>query len=862
MKTTAIVISTLLLGAFFLVQSTFLHFTGTSTSKDGKEMKSRPNEWFYLQRAYPTGRINKQAHLNAVRQAQTMQALRKGGVEAEWKVIGPTNIGGRITALAVHPLLPNVIYIGAAAGGVWKSVDQGATWTPIFDEQVSQSIGAMAIDPVNPDIVYVGTGEANGSGDSYAGDGVYKSEDGGQSWIHLGLEESDHIGRIAIDPRNTDVVYVAACGQLFGKNDERGVYKSTNGGTTWERSLFISDSTAAIDVALNPRQPDTLYAATWERVRSPSRRKVGGFTSGIYRSFDGGESWTLLENGLPPAGPNIGRIGLAVAPSAPETIYAIYADDPGNFFGVFRSADHGESWERTNDNSLVSLFSNFGWYFGNLKVDPSDGEVVYALGVGFYKTTDGGDTWQSILRSIHVDQHAIDFDPYNSQHIFVGNDGGFYASTNGGNGWAKSINLPITQFYAGTIDFLNPQRTYGGTQDNGTLRTMTGNSGDWEEMFGGDGFYVVVDYTDSRYVYAESQFGGLGRSIDGGSSFRNATNGIDPSDRRNWSCPLVIDPQKPSVLYFGTNKLYRSTNRAVNWSPISDDLTSGIRPANLVYATLTTISVSPVDSNVIYVGSDDANVWVTTDLGESWRDVSNGLPNRWVTRVAADPYDVNVAYVTFSGHAEDVFLPHIFRTTDQGQSWTDISSNLPEGPINVVAIDTDSSNTLYVGTDVGVFYTTSLGDFWQPLGAGMPLTPVHDLTLHPITRQLRAATHGRSFYEFDLNAIVSQVSEQVEARPETFALRQNYPNPISASSAGSRTTITVEVLRPGEARLEVFDMLGRSVATVYRGALTSGKHRLQFDASNLPAGTYAYRLSLTDEAGQQHMQSRVMTIVR
>jgi photosystem II stability/assembly factor-like uncharacterized protein len=836
------------------------YFTPSDPNKL-KELAKRPSDWFFMQRAFPYDDIDKAAHLQAVRQAQASRALFKGSAAAPWRPIGPSNIGGRITAMAVHPTNANTIYIGAAVGGVFKSTDGGANWTPIFDEQPSLSIGALAIDPVIPETIYVGTGEANSSGDSYAGDGIYKSTDGGQTWANIGLVESDHIGRIAIHPRNSNIIYVAACGRLFGKNDMRGIFKSTDAGKNWQRMLFISDSTAAIDVALNPQQPDTVYAAMWERLRSPYRRKVGGFTTGLYRSDNGGANWRLLTTGLPASSPNTGRIGIAVAPSNPQTVYAIYADDPGNFAGVYKSTNHGDTWQRTTDGALSGLFSNFGWYFGNIKVDPANANIVYALGVSFYQSTTGGQSWTNILRSIHVDQHAIDFDPSNSQRVFVGNDGGFYVSTNRGASWTKSFNLPITQFYAGTIDFLNPQRSYGGTQDNGTIRTLSGSSDDWQGIYGGDGFYVLVDPTDARYVYAESQYGGLGRSTDGGFSFFGATNGIASQDRKNWSTPVVLDPQNPRTLYYGANRLYRSRNRAVSWTPISSDLTNGSGPANLIYGTITTIAVSPSDSNLIYVGTDDANVWVTRNSGQNWLRINNGLPRRWVTRVEADAANAQVAYATFSGHASGSYAPHIFRTTNQGTTWTDISGNLPPAPINDVVIDPLNNATLYIGADVGVFYTTNLGANWQPLGSGMPFTPVHDLTLHARTRQLRAATHGRSFYEFDLNTVTAVTAAAITP-PEAFALQQNYPNPIVNRQINPVTTIAFQLHDRGKARLEIFDMLGRRIAVPVNEILEAGWHQRQLSAAALPSGNYVYRLSFIDRSGKQIAQSRKFEVIK
>jgi photosystem II stability/assembly factor-like uncharacterized protein len=466
--------------------------------KEGEEEEKKPNDWFFMQRAYPLGNIPMDQYLASLEQAQLMREElgKKNGVV--WYEAGPTNIPGRITDLAVHPDYPSTIYAGAACGGVFKSTDNGVSWSPIFDEQGTPSIGALAIHPDDPQILYVGTGEANGSGDSYPGTGIYKSTDGGSSWTHIGLENSYHIGRIAIHPLYPETVFVAALGKLFGTNPDRGIYKSTNGGDTWEQKLFISDSTAAVDVALDPTDPNIVYAATWERLRGPDQRKVGGWTSGIHKSTDGGNTWYQLTLGLPASADTVGRIGLSVCTSSPNVIYAIYCNHPGSFMGIYKSTNYGQSWTQTNDSVLEGFLGGFGWYFGNVRVDPTNPDKVFAMGVDLYRSTNGGSSWSEAGYSVHVDHHAMFISPNDPNRVYLGCDGGVYLSTNGGTAWNLCTSQPSTQFYAITIDFLNPQRLYGGTQDNGTLRTLTGALNDWEMIHGGDGFYCNVDYTNSN----------------------------------------------------------------------------------------------------------------------------------------------------------------------------------------------------------------------------------------------------------------------------------------------------------------------------------------------------------------------------
>lgn len=734
-----------------------------------KEEEKKPNDWFFMQRAYPLGYIPIDQYLQSVQQAQRMRAEAgaKGKDAVMWSEAGPTNIPGRITDLAVHPDEPNTIYAGAACGGVFKSTDNGASWFPIFDEQGTPSIGALAIHPEYTQVLYCGTGEANGSGDSYPGTGIYKSTDGGSTWTHIGLENSYHIGRIVVHPTAPNNVWVAAGGKLFGTNPERGIYLSTNSGSTWEQKLFLSDSTAAIDVAVDPTDPDIVYAAMWERFRFETRRQAGGWTSGLYKSTNRGETWYQLTSGLPPSGPTVGRIGISVSQSSPNILYAMYCDHPGYFMGLYRSIDYGETWIQTNDSALEDIVSSFGWYFGNVRVDPTNPNIVFALGVYLYRTTNGGSSWYEVGSSVHVDHHAMFISPDDHNRIYLGCDGGTYLSTNGGTGWNLCTSQPSTQFYAITIDHLNPQRLYGGTQDNGTLRTLTGALGDWDHIHGGDGFYCNVDFTNSNVIYAEYQNGYLRKSTNLGSYWNYVMDGMDyDSERHNWCTPVIMDPVDHNTLYYGSNRLYKTTNGGGWWNAISGDLTDGPGGGNLVFGTITTIDVAPTNTQVIYVGTDDANVSVTTNGGGDWTNISSGLPDRWVTRVTVDPYDESIAYATFSGHRSGEALPHIYRTTNYGANWQSISSNLPEGPINDVVVDPQNPSALYVGSDVGVYVTYDLGGSWSPLGTGLPITTVHDLAFHPDTRKLVAGTHGRSMFSCQVSQGDTSHGVLVESGPD------------------------------------------------------------------------------------------------
>ncbi len=829
-----------------IVVSIVTVWTPWSRKEDGyyaeyeEDKGEKPHDWFYMQRAYPQRLINEGAHQAGYRQALDMieqYANRDNGV---WIPKGPTNIGGRITGIALDPTNGSIIYAGAADGGVLKSTNGGLTWDVLTDHFITLSVGDVAIDPNNPNTVYAGLGEANLAGDNYDGDGVYRTTDGGATWTNIGLAQTKRIGRVAVHPTNSDIIFVAGAGAQFSADSARGVYRTTDGGATWEKVLYISDSTSAIDLRINPTHPDTVYAAMWERMRSPTRRKAGGQTSGIYMSIDMGATWTELTIGLP-SGTNVGRPGIAICAASTNVLYATYTDSIGYLDAIYKTTDGGNSWFQTPGQPSSWLYSSFGWYFGQIRVHPVNPDIAFVLGVPLYRTTNGGSSWSDVSDIQHVDHHALEFDLTNLNHIVDGNDGGVYYSTNGGSIWTKSYNLPITQFYAATIDELNPERTYGGTQDNGTLRTMSGNLDDWEWILGGDGFYCIVDHTNANIIYAESQWGNLCKSTNGGNTFFSAINGISSSDRTNWSTPVIMDPNNHLVLYYGANRLYKTIDGAGFWNAISADLTNGPGSGNLTYGTITTIAVSRSDSNVVYVGTDDANVWVTTDGGSNWTSINSGLPDRWVTRVAVDPYDAAVAYVTFSGYRYDSPLPHVYRTTNYGSTWNDISSSLPEVPVNVIVIDPVNTATLYIGTDYGVYYTTDAGVSWQLLGTGLPFSAVDDLVLHNGIRVLRAATHGRSFFEFDLDQIgVEEQEKSLGIESKEINLQVNTPsrNVIRIHYSTSRTSLV---------RISIYDVAGRRLNDLVNEQISAGKHSL-FRQANLSAGTYFIRMDAQGES--------------
>jgi len=823
------------LSAVFLCP--FFLFHQTSKSSSGKkENKEGPEEWLYNQRAWPGGQINYHVYFESQKQARLLRNSKDKSFTDPWIFAGPVNIGGRITDIEMPATDTNTIYIGTASGGIFKTTNHGSTWTPLFDNQLSLSIGDLAIDPGNANVIYAGTGEANASSNNgaFPGDGIYKSTNAGSTWTNIGLPNSQNIGRIVIDPLNSNNVFVAVMGQLYGGNPERGVYRSTNAGSTWQKVLFVNDSTGCIDLAINPTNPSIVYAAMWQRIKYPFGSMRCGAGSGIYKSIDGGTTWSQMTNGLPASNVNTGRIGIDISKTNPSILYASYSTTTAcTFDGVYKTTNGGASWSHV-DNISTDVNNGYGWYFGNVRVDPTNSNVVYILGLDMWKSTDGGINWNDVTGWTHVDHHALLINPLNTQHLINGNDGGLYLSFDGSNNWNFVPTLPITQFYACEIDYMNPTNLYGGSQDNSTERTLTGNLDDWEVIYGGDGFYVLVDPTDNNYVYCEYQYGQIGASTDGGFSFNYAMNGINPSDRMNWNTPFVIDPSNPQILYYGSNYLYKSIDRAVSWNTISGDLTDNIG----YYSSITTIAVAPTNGNTIYVGTDDANVWVTNNSGSTWTDISTGLPTRYVSRVAVAPDSANVAYVAFSGYRNNDYLPHVFRTKNYGATWQDISGNLPEGPINDIIVDPLNTSFLYVATDVGVFVSMDWGGSWQALGVSMPLLPVCDLTLHNPTRTLLAGTYGRSMYKYDLG-LLAATNNFSNDKSQSFV----YPNPFS-----DKVYIDIGSSLNNNVQVDIYSSSGMLVKTFSSENITAGSKLLSWDATNnngikVKQGVYLCRIS-------------------
>jgi len=811
-----------------LIPGDRLRHPNPSIADTEEERGMVPEDWFFLQRAFPSGQIDRTTYRSArakmVRHTLETNPLRSANT---WNLVGPINIGGRITDIEMWPDDQQTILAGTASGGIFRSTDQGVNWTPVFDQMPTLAIGDLAISSSRPEIVYAGTGEANAGGGSiaYDGSGVFRSSDRGTSWQSIGLENVGSIGRLAVHPRQPNTVYVAAMGHLFENNQDRGLFRTLDGGDSWEKVLYLNDSTGVIDVVLHPDDPSVIYAATWERVRRPQRRSYSGPSSGIWRSTDGGESWTRLS--LPPNGFNnkLGRIGLAVSPVSPEHITAYVVHPLGDLLGVYNSTDRGDSWSTLPVAGIDEV--SFMWWFGKIWMHPAEADHYYLAGLNMHELKPGADEWTRVFPGAHVDQHALVVHPQRPELIIAGNDGGIYISEDGGQSHRHLENLPITQFYTAHIDRSEANRLLGGTQDNGVIRTYDQQRAGWDILFFADGFRNMVDPRDSNVIFLSFQYGNLMRSTSGGRTFFRATSGIPGTDRTNWHTPIIMDPDQPRTLYYGSQRVYRTTNRGYSWDPISPDLTNGDPGGNLTYGTLTDLSLSQLNKNLLYAGTDDGRVWRTDDGGQNWKDLSRGLPERWVTTVLASPLDTNEVFVTVSGFRFGEDMAHIYRSTDRGNTWRPIDRGLPDVPVNDLVFT--RFRTLYAATDVGIFRSDDLGQSWAPFQDGLPAAVVNDLDYDPDSDIMLAATFGRSMYQTRIADMTTGLEEEAFAKKTAI-----FPNPTQ-DQIHIRWTSSSN--KPGQLRL--LDSRGRTVESVSipaRGQRKEQSH--DWSVEQLPSGTY------------------------
>jgi len=781
------------------------------------------------------------------------------------KNIGPTVMSGRVVDIDANPDDPTEFYIGYASGGLWYTNNNGTSFKPVLDNSATQNVGDIAVDWKNGTI-WVGTGENNSSRSSYAGIGILKSVDKGKTWQNMGLADSHHIGRIVINSNNPDEVIVAATGHLYSPNEERGIYKTLDGGKTWNKTLFVNDKSGIIDLAHAPNNFNIMFAASWEKDRKAWNFTGNGSGSSIYKSTDAGSTWNKVstaESGFP-IGDGVGRIGLAVFDE--NTIYAFHdsqfrrekseekekdsetltKDDfkvmsKSNFLKlddkklndflktnnfqekyraenvkqmvrsdavkpmdlakylenantmlfdtpvvgaeVYRSDDSGITWSKQNEDYIDDLYYSYGYYFGEIRVDATDKDRIYLMGVPIIKSTDGGKTYEDINGdNVHSDHQALWVNPNKSGHLINGNDGGLNMTYDDGKNWSKLNSTTVGQFYSVNVDNQEPYHVYGGLQDNGVWTGphnsdinsrwhQTGHN-PWESIMGGDGMQVQIDSRNHNVVYTGFQFGNYFR-INKESKKRKYIQPKhelgDTPYRFNWQTPILLSPHNQDILYLGGNKLHRSLNQGDDWEAISPDLTQGGKKGNVAYGTLTTISESPFKFGLIYAGSDDGLIQITKNGGGSWENISTSIPkDLWVSRVAASKHKKERVYASLNGYRWDDFTPYIYTSEDQGKTWNNISANIPASPVNVILEDPENENLLFAGTDNGLYASFNRGESWEIFQNGMPNVAVHDLVIQPEAEHLLVGTHGRSIYKADISSLQQLTPEMLDKKLYVF----------------------------------------------------------------------------------------------
>jgi photosystem II stability/assembly factor-like uncharacterized protein len=864
------------------------------------------------------------AELNAAAERRRQMAASSLLKNYPVRNIGPTVMSGRVVDVAVNEGNPKIFYVGYASGGVFRTVNNGNTFEPIFDHQRALGIGDIALAPSDPNILWVGTGENNSSRSSYAGAGVYRSNDAGKNWQFAGLDFTQHIGRVVVHPKNPNVVWVAAIGALYAAGPDRGLYKTIDGGKNWKKTLFVNDSTGVIDLVINPHNPDQLWAATWQRMRNAGNFVGNGAGSAIYVSNDGGETWQKSVSGFP-EGKYVGRIGLDVCLTKPNILYAVldnqeetrkekkkdeaqdrpklrkeefmdmnekvFLDLPNadldtflvknnfpakynalrvkedvrkgrykpvalqQYFGddndantnlfetqikgaeMYRSDDFGKTWRKVNAQSLDGVYYTYGYYFGQVRVSPTNPDRVFTWGVPLLVSNDGGKTYTvtDTAGRVHADHHAMWINPRDEEHIINGNDGGINLSYDGGRTWSHLNQPAVGQFYTVMADMEKPYHVYGGLQDNGVYygssKTVPGKTDDWEAIMGGDGMMVAVDPRNSNVVYTGFQYGNYFKLNRGKGKPKAITPKHEigePSLRWNWRTPLVMSRHNPDILYMGSQRLHRTLNGAETWETVSADLTKNKKQGNVPFSTISVIAESPLRFGLLYVGTDDGNVQLSRNGGTTWELVSSGLPaDLWVSSLFPSSHEEGTVYVTLTGYRYDHFKAYVYKSTDFGKTWTSLADNLPAEPLNVVVEDPVNRDLLYVGTDHGTYLTLDGGKAWHLLAGNLPNVANYDMMVHPRDNELILATHGRSVYIMDVKPLQSLKDGKTAAplvafETGTVPYNQKWGEREYAFEPSTEPTVSIRYyLGMGGGKpvtVQITDAAGKTIRTLTGGA--------------------------------------------
>jgi photosystem II stability/assembly factor-like uncharacterized protein len=799
----------------------FLH----ETKKEGNP--AAPFEHFAQMRSYPDAQFDVKAYEQVLQNAFLQNRSNNSTTAGNWQIEGPTNIGGRITCLAVSPTNSNVILVGTPGAGIYKTTNGGTTWAPVFDSKPFLYIGSIAFDPNNPNTIYAGTGDPDIPFTVFVGDGVYKSTDGGNNWTNMGLTSSKIITKIIVNPTNSNEVYVSAMGNPIVADNNRGIYKSSNGGTSWTQVLFINNQTGVSDMVMNPSNTNVVYAASYTCIRNGTVNIRYSNDARVYKTTNSGTNWNILTGGLPNY--KVNRYSICMSAQNPNKLYVAVCDSLYQMKTVFKTTDAGTNFTDMGNTGIETNYGGFGWYFGAINVNPANDEEVYIAGIELFKSPDGGANWFINMQpwwsyDVHADIHAIEF--IAPGVYYLGTDGGVYFTNDDGNTYADKDEIPNTQFYRVEYNPHQPSTYWGGAQDNGTCSGNISTLNNWNRNFGDDGFQMRFDPNDANIYYVETQNGNLYATVDGGASFNNNDNNIDPADRRNWDMPYVLNKFNANTQYTGTYRVYKNTGGPIdNWTPISNDLTDGIIFGS-GFHNISAIDNSDINAQKIYVGTSDANVWVTTNDGTNWTNITGTLPNRYVTSIHASPNVANNVYVTHTGYKFNEYIPHIHKSTNNGATWTDISGNLPQAGINDVLVFPGNENTLFVATDIGVYVTYNAGVAWHRVGNNMPIISVWDLVYNPSNQRLIAGTYAKSLQTIDVNSLTTGITKIQTTISENVKV---YPSIVST---GKFTVETNEL--SANTALNLFDVNGKKV----RSIPTLTNEKTEVDMDDLANGLY------------------------
>ena len=818
---------------FFCLASIFCSCSETQEQKliKPKSEKSHfPNESYFNAKNYPETSFDYKNYFKDIEKLKNSSDHKS--VAGVWEDQGPGNVGARINSMAINPNDENEIYLGFARGGLYKTTDGGQNWTDIFKEFSYLAISSIDIDPTNSNTIYIGTGDKNISHYPGIGNGVYKSTDGGNSWTHLGLTDASIISRVKVHHQDPNIIYASAMGIPFEKNDDKGIYKSVDGGNNWDQILFVNDSTGIIDMKVAPNDSDIIYATGWNRIRNNNISKVAGPDAKIWRSMDGGDTWDKLENGLPEG--EFVRIGIDLFGDDGSTILAVYSsfqdsvycDRPGiNFYGLYKSTDYGDTWERTEDgpdNGLECDFTGgFAWYFTDIVVNPNDVTDISLSGVFMMRHDPEFGSWRNMIYEVfegefpHVDFHDM---VYVGDNLYGATDGGAYRYNSDG-GWVDIENIPTNQFYRTSYNPHRPDMYYGGLQDNGVVQGSAELFNEWEQISGGDGFQILFDPIDPNIVYTESQNGNIRVSTDGGESFSGFNQGL--SGDRNWNMQYILSTLDPSTLYTGTDKMHIRLGLDTDWMAISDDLTDAENdPEGFYEHNITCVSQSAVAPNYLYCGTSDGFVWASEDLGNSWNKVTDNLPRRWISDIKPSPTEESVVYVSVTGYKNNDFTPHIYKSENAGENWQSISGNLPNFAINdIYILPNYNDEVIFVATEIGVYVTQDAGINWERLGDNFPFIQCLDLEFNPVQNELIVATYGKGLRTFELSQILQSSNSNVMVNN----LIKLYPNVSS-------DFITIDAQGKFD-QLSIFDAQGKLVKVL-------GEEHSEIDLSGFESGMY------------------------